>query len=263
MKDSDNTLITFPKYVEDFFIEIGKYGKLLWWSLLSLTDFSTYYENTLKRMKFIGIQSLPIVFLTAAFMGMVESVQVLYSLEDRAPYYLVGSVVVESIILELGPVLTALILAGRIGASIAAELGTMRVTEQIDALEVMAFNPVAYLVVPTLIAGVIMVPVLTMFANVVGCISGWIMSIITVDLTTTEFLKGARQFFIPWDLTYGLIKSAVFGFFISANAAYVGYFTTGGAEGVGKATTRSVVISCVMILILDYLMAQFLLKVGY
>jgi len=256
-------IFSLPPDIENFFAEVGKYGRLLWWSILSLKDFSTYFETTIKRMKFIGIRSIPIVFLTAAFMGMVEAVQVLYSLEDKAPYYLVGSIVVESIILELGPVLTALILAGRVGASIAAELGTMRVTEQIDALEVMGFNPVAYLVVPTLIAGVVMVPVLTMFANVIGSVSGWIMSIITVNLSTVEFLKGARRFFLPWDLTYGLIKSAVFGFFISANAAYVGFFTTGGAEGVGKATTRSVVLSCIMILILDYLMAQFLLKVGY
>ncbi len=249
--------------MEPLFTEIGKYGKLLWWSGISLRDFSTYYDNTIRRMKFIGIQSLPIVLLTGAFMGMVESVQVLYSLQNRAPLYLVGSVVTESIILELGPVLTALILAGRVGASIAAELGTMRVTEQIDALEVMAFNPVAYLVVPVLIAGVIMTPVLTIFADVIGILSGCIISILTVDLSTAEFLKGARRFFVPWDLTYGIIKSAVFGFFIPANAAYVGFFTKGGAEGVGKATTRSVVISSVMILILDYLMAQFLLKAGW
>lgn len=254
---------SLPPYLENAFAEIGKYSQLLWWSLRSLRDFSTYYENTLKRMKFIGIRSLPIVLLTSAFVGMVEAVQVLYSLEGRAPYYLAGSVVVESIILELGPVLTALILAGRVGASIAAELGTMRVTEQIDALEVMAFNPVAYLVVPTLIAGVIMVPVLTIFADAIGSISGWLISIITVNMSTTEFLKGARRFFLPWDLIYGIIKSAVFGFVISANASYVGYFTSGGAEGVGKATTRSVVMSCVMILILDYIMAQFILKLGW
>ncbi len=249
--------------LENFFTEIGKYGKLLWWSVLSIRDFSTYYENTIRRMKFIGIQSLPIVLMTGAFMGMVESVQVLYSLQNRAPLYLVGSIVTESIILELGPVLTALILSGRVGASIAAELGTMRVTEQIDALEVMAFNPIAFLIVPVLIAGLVMVPVLTVFADVIGILSGWFISILTTDLSTAEFLKGAQRFFIPWDLTYGIIKSAVFGFFIAANAAYVGFFTEGGAEGVGRSTTRSVVISSVMILILDYLMAQFLLKAGW
>jgi len=156
----------FLNVIMDIFAKVEKYGKLLWWSFLSLADFSTYGEITLKRMKFIGIRSLPIVFLTAAFMGMVLAVQNLYSLEDRAHYYLVGSVIMESIILELGPVLISLILAGQVGASIAAELGTMRVTEQIDALEVMGFNPVAYLILPTLIAGLIMVPVLTMFANV-------------------------------------------------------------------------------------------------
>jgi len=249
--------------LESFFAEIGKYGKLMWWSVLSIRDFSTYYENTIQRMKFIGIQSLPIVLMTGAFMGMVESVQVLYSLQNRAPLYLVGSVVTESIILELGPVLTALILSGRVGASIAAELGTMRVTEQIDALEVMSFNPVAFLIIPVLIAGLIMVPVLTIFADVIGILSGWLIAILTTDVSTAEFLKGAQRFFIPWDLIYGLIKAAVFGFFIAANAAYVGFFTEGGAAGVGRTTTRSVVISSVMILILDYLMAQFLLKGGW
>ncbi|MGH7600554.1 MAG: MlaE family ABC transporter permease, partial [bacterium] len=173
--------------------------------------------------------------------------------------YLVGSIVGESMILELGPVVTALVLAGRVGASIAAEIGTMRVTEQIDALESLAISPVAFLVIPRVIAGVVMLPVLTVFADFVGIVGGWLISVATMELTTFEFFKGFRLFFKTWDAFYGVIKSFCFGFMITLIGCYEGFHTSGGAEGVGRATTRAVVVSCLAILMLDYVLAALLL----
>jgi len=242
-----------------FFNHLGGFAILIYQILRSLSDFSTYVSLTGTQMMRIGVRSLPIVVLASAFTGMVASVQSGYQFRGYAPLYLIGSVVGESVLLELGPVLTALLLSGRVGASIAAELGTMKVTEQIDALESLAFNSISYLVIPRVIAGVVMLPVLTIFADAVGITGGWLVATSTMNLSSHEFFKGLRMFFIPWDVIYGLIKSLFFGLTITLVACYQGFIAGGGAEGVGRATTNTVVICCVSILIINYVLASVLL----
>jgi phospholipid/cholesterol/gamma-HCH transport system permease protein len=162
-------------------------------------------------------------------------------------------------VLELGPVLTGLALSGRVGANIAAELGTMRVTEQIDALETLAYDPVAYLVVPRVLAGALMFPMVVVLANAIGILAGWGTSLWLLDMSTPEFLKGLRLFFDPWDLQFSMIKSVTFGITVTAVGCSFGFHTRGGAEGVGKATTNTVVVSSMIILVLDAFLAAVLL----
>lgn len=241
------------------FENIGRFGLLVAAILRSLRDVKIFWPRVPEQMMWIGNRSLPIVLVTSIFSGMVTSIQSAYQIAGYVPLSIVGSVVGESMILELGPVVTALVLAGRVGASIAAELGTMRVTEQIDALESLAINPVAFLVIPRVLAGVIMLPVLTIFADFVGIVGGWLISLATIGLTTTEFFKGFREFFKVWDVFFGLIKSVFFGVGITLIGCYEGFNTSGGAEGVGHSTTRAVVASCLAILMLDYILAAMLL----
>jgi len=227
--------------------------------ITSLPEFSTYGRLSVEQMVQIGVTSLPIVIYLSIFGGMVTSVQASYQMEKYIPLYIIGSVVSKSVILELAPVMTGLVLSGRVGATIAAELGTMKVTEQIDALESMGFNSVAYLVVPRVIAGLVMFPVLTIFSTAVGIAGGWFICIASIGLSTEQFFKGVQAYFKPFDPVYGLIKGACFGLTICLVACQQGTNVVGGARGVGTATTNAVVISCLLILMQDYFLAQILL----
>jgi phospholipid/cholesterol/gamma-HCH transport system permease protein len=175
------------------------------------------------------------------------------------PLYFVGTLVEKTITMELAPVLTGLALSGRVGANIAAQLGTMRVTEQIDALETLAYDPQAYLVVPRVIAGTIMFPVVVAAAMLVGVTAGWIASIALLDMSSPEFVKGLRLFFQAFDIRYGLIKAASFGTAVTFIGCLTGMTASGGAEGVGRAATRAVVYSATLILVLDAFWAVVLL----
>ncbi len=163
------------------------------------------------QMARLGVDSLPIALFIASFTGIVLALQASYTFTGAVPLYFVGVLVEKTMVLELGPVLTGLALAGRVGANIAAEIGSMRVTEQIDALETLAYDPVAYLVVPRVLAGVLMFPVVVAFANAVGIVGGWITAINLLDLSTPEFVRGLRLFFRTFDIRYSLLKAASFG----------------------------------------------------
>ncbi|QXD16531.1 ABC transporter permease [Rhodocaloribacter litoris] len=240
---------------------LGRYALLLWHAFGSLREFSIYRKNLADQMIRVGIDSIPIVALAAAFSGAVTTVQTAYQLVSPfIPRTIIGSIVVPSMILELGAVVTGFILAGRVGARIAAELGTMRVTEQIDALEAMGLNSVGYLIVPRVLAGVIMFPVLYVTACFVGITGGLFVGSLSGYVTTGEFIDGAREFFQPFDPIFGTIKSLVFGFLITSISCYKGYFTGGGAEGVGQSTTEAAVTSCVYILLADLVLAATLLS---
>ena len=207
----------------------------------------------------IGITSIPIALFILTFTGIVLAIQASYTFTGTVPLYFAGALVGKTVILELGPVLTALALAGRVGASTASELGTMRVTEQIDALEVLAYDPVAYLVVPRLLAGLVMFPVITVFAIAAGIAAGWITALGVLDMSTPEFVRGLRLFFDSYDIWFALIKACSFGLIVTGVGCFFGFHTTGGAEGVGVATTRSVVVSSMLILVLDAFWAATLL----
>jgi phospholipid/cholesterol/gamma-HCH transport system permease protein len=227
-----------------------------------LREVRVWLPRTITEMWSIGVGSLFIVLLVAGFAGAVTALQTGYQFTGNIPYYVAGSLIVESVVLELGPVLTGLILAGRIGARYAAELGTMRVTEQIDALETLGRSPASHLVIPRVLGGIVMIPVLTVFANVVGILSGWLAVKAVLPVTNTDFTYGARVFWHPFDGYYSIIKSFAFAVCITVISCYYGFSTEQGAEGVGRSTTGAVVSSCVLILLLDTLLAKLLLPPG-
>ncbi|MFQ5751085.1 MAG: MlaE family ABC transporter permease, partial [bacterium] len=247
------------KRVYRFFYHIGCFGDLLWKTIKAFGDIKTYSKLIAGQMMRIGIESIPVVIYIAAFAGMVTAIQSSENFDEFVPPYLIGMVVEKGVLRELAAVLTALVLAGRVGASIAAEIGTMRVTEQIDALETLAFNPVSYLIVPRVIAGTIMFPVLTVFAALIGVIAGWQTSIFLMNISTFEFFKGARIYFDNKDVILPMGKSIIFGAAITLVACYQGFNSKGGAEGVGSAATKAAVISCLMILLLDFMLAALIL----
>lgn len=205
------------------------------------------------QMHKIGVMSFPIVFLIALFTGMVLALQSAYQLTKMNAQMYISSLVALSMLRELGPVLTALVIAGRIGASITAELGTMKVSEQIDALRTLAANPVKYLVVPRFLALCIMLPILTIYADFIGIIGGYTIGVYKLLIGSTIYWKMTFDTLAFKDLFTGLLKSFVFAVIICIVSCYEGFITEGGAEGVGKATTRSVVISFILIIAADCL----------
>jgi len=205
-----------------------------------------------KQMEFIGVQSLSIVIITGVFTGAVFALQAHYGFSFFGAETLTGSTVALSLTRELGPALTAVMVTGRAGSAIAAELGTMKVTEQIDALEAMAVDPVDYLVAPRLLAGTVMLPMLAMVFNGVGVVGAYIVGIYVLDIPRGAFIYRIEWYLDPDDVTGGLAKAAVFGFMLALIGAYKGLAVRGGAEGVGRATTEAVVMASVSILIVDY-----------
>src|SRR5437773_1703822 len=229
----------------------GRFTFLVLDMLRGVAEWRIYVPRTFEQAQQVGYGSLFIVLLVAGFAGAVTSLQAGYQFTGTLPLYYAGAVISESMILELGPVLTGLILAGRIGARYAAELGTMRVTEQIDALESLGRSPISHLLLPRVLAGLLVVPALTMFANGMGLFVGWITAKQSLGITDADFTYGARFFFRPLDLWYSLIKSYWFAGAVTVIPCYIGYNTQQGAEGVGRAATTAVVAASVSILLLD------------
>jgi phospholipid/cholesterol/gamma-HCH transport system permease protein len=238
---------------------VGRFSFLVVDLFRGLAEWRIWVVRTLEQAVAVGYGSLFIVLLVSAFAGAVTSLQTGYQFTGTLPLYYAGAVISESMILELGPVLTALILAGRIGARYAAELGTMRVTEQIDALESLGRSPVSHLLLPRVLAGLLVVPALTMLANATGIVVGYMVAKGSLGLTYGDFEYGARYFFRPLDLWYSLIKSYCFAAAVTLIPCYIGFNTQQGAEGVGRATTTAVVSASVAILLLDALTTRLLL----
>lgn len=217
----------------------------------AFTEVPTWRAEVFHQMRAIGVDSLPLVLMVAAFIGGVIAIQIRYQLFPGIQLSIVGLSTRQIVILETGPLLTGLVLAGRVGAKMTAEIATMRVTEQIDALETLSFDPVAYLVVPRLIAAVVMLPILTVFADVIGVFSGMMASVTVADVQYAQFMEGVRLGYDQFQVTYSLIKATLFGAAIAFLCTFEGYMTFGGAEGVGKSTAKAVVISSIAILVLD------------
>lgn len=246
--------------VLDAIAEVGRIALLILGTFRHLARGLRAFRLVVEQMHVIGVQSLMLVFIVSLFTGAVAAVQAAYQFSTVVPLKYIGAVIMRSVIIELGPVLTALIVGGRVGASIAAELGTMRVTEQIDALEAMAIDPVRYLVVPRVVAALVMLPVLTVLANAIAIFGGYVVSITSIGVSSHTYVVGVKQFFYMKDLWAGLIKAVFFGGIIGWMGCYHGFRTEGGAEGVGAATTRAVVASCVQVLIIDYVLANVLFR---
>lgn len=238
---------------------VGRVGHFLMDTVRALPDLGTWAGPAIVQMRRIGVDSIPVTLFIAAFTGVVLALQASYTFTGAVPLYFVGTLVGKTMMLELGPVLAGLALAGRVGASMAAELGTMKVTEQVDALETLAYDPHSFLVVPRVLAGTLMFPTIIAFAIATGIVTGWITSLVLLDLSTPDFLKGLKLFYRFKDVWFGLFKSTTFGATITLVGCIVGLSTRGGAEGVGKSTTRAVVYSAVLILLLDAFWAVLLL----
>jgi phospholipid/cholesterol/gamma-HCH transport system permease protein len=223
-----------------------------------LMEPDTYVPHIFRQMRAIGVDSVPLVVMVAAFIGGVIAIQVRYQLFPGIQLSIVGLSARQITVLETGPLLTGLVLAGRIGAKMTAEIGTMRVTEQIDALETLAYDPVAYLVVPRMIAAIIMLPILTIMADFIGVVSGAMAAVFVGGVQLSQFIEGVRLGYDHFQVVYSLIKATLFGAAIAFLCTYEGYVTEAGAEGVGKSTAKAVVISSIWILILDALTAVLL-----
>ncbi len=215
-----------------------------------------YFRSIVHNMVEIGYYSLPVVGLTAVFAGMVLALQSYTGFARFSAEGAIANVVVLSITRELGPVLAGLMVAGRIGASMAAEIGTMRVTEQIDALTTLSTNPMKYLVAPRLIAGVVMFPILVFIADIIGVFGGYLVATYKLGFNPSLYLQRTWEFLEAGDVTSGLVKAAVFGFIVTLMGCYHGYHSKGGAQGVGAATTNAVVSSSILILSLDYIITE-------
>jgi phospholipid/cholesterol/gamma-HCH transport system permease protein len=215
-------------------------------------------RNVIKQMEFVGVKSLFIVVLTGIFSGMVLALQSYHGFRKFGGESLMGGIVALSLAREMGPVMTGLMVNARAGSAIAAELGSMRVTEQIDALQIMAINPIHYLVVPRIWAGILMLPLLTAINILVGVIGGYFVGVILLGINSGVYMNKMIEMLELADLVQGLVKSIVFGLILTLVGCYKGYHTSGGAEGVGRATTEAVVISSVCILIGTYVLTSLL-----
>ena len=219
-----------------------------------------YWKETLRQMYNIGVGSLIIIFLISFFIGAVSAFQFAYNLsQSMVPMYYVGYVVKETMILELAPTVSCLILAGKVGSNLASELGTMRLTEQIDALEIMGVNTISYLVGPKLAAAIIMVPLLVIFAAITGITGGMISGSLSGYVSTTDYMQGVLMQFIGKNVLVMIIKAVVFGFLLTSIACYQGFYSHGSALEIGKASTRAVVLSSIIVLVADMILAWLLL----
>jgi phospholipid/cholesterol/gamma-HCH transport system permease protein len=234
--------------------EIGAYSILVAGTALSLRSVGRNRRLILQQMEHIGTNSLPLVLIVGIFTGAVSAWQAAYQFKGLIPYSFIGAAVSRAIFIELGPVLTAIVIAGRVGASIAAEIGTMKVTEQLDALESLAINPVRYLAMPRILAAVLMMPALVTFANAIALLGAFLVSNFFLDISSKAFFDSVQRFFHVKDVLGGQLKSLFFGGVTALIGVRVGFSTTGGAAGVGNATIRSFVLSSAMILILDYVL---------
>ena len=240
--------------------EIGKYFMFLGNLFTNRETFKTYYKLVLEECISIGLGSLFLVALVSTFMGAVTTVQTAYNMvSDFIPDYVISQVVREMIVLELAPTIIAVIYAGKVGSSMAGGLGTMRITEQIDALEVMGINSISYLVLPKIFASIMMYPSLVIIAGVCGMLGGYLAGTLTGIITPTDYVYGLRSSYNEFTVIFALIKSVVFAFLVASISSYRGYYTQGGALEVGVSTTQAVTTSVIAVLIADYLLAQLLL----
>ena len=238
----------------------GKYMTMLYSIFLKPEKFSIYWKRFVDEVIQLGLKSLFIVILMSGFMGAVLVIQTASVIESAwIPDYTVGFTVKQSMLLEFCPTIISLILAGKVGSNIASELGTMRVTEQIDALEVMGVNSSSYLVLPKIIASLLMFPILVIISATLAIGGGYLAGVLTDVITGQEYIYGLRYEFNPFNIPFALVKSYVFAFIVASISSFQGYYTSGGALEVGKSSTNAVTNSCIAILIADYVLAQVLL----
>ena len=256
----DSWITTLGRKTLQVLAQIFLFAQFAFEAFRNLPSALVNFRLTVEQMYLIGITSLPLVGLTSVFTGAVAAWQAAYNFADYVPLRYVGTAVGKSVMLELGPVITAMVVAGRVGAAMAAELGTMAVTEQLDAMRCLDLNPYRFLISPRLLAGMIMLPFLTIFASFISILGALAVVSIFKDLSPQAFFSGVRMFYTDWDLFVGLLKAFVFGIWIVLFGCFYGYNSAKGAEGVGRATMATVVASNVAILVSGFLLSNFLLR---
>lgn len=243
-----------------FLTHLGKYWMMLLATFRRPEKFSVFWNRFMDEVMRLGISSMGIVFIISLFMGAVITLQTAYNIDSPwIPKYTIGFTARQTVILEFSPTILALILAGKVGSNIASELGTMRVTEQIDALEIMGVNSREFLILPKIMGAVFIFPILVIYSMALGIIGGWLIGIATGEFTTDTYVYGITYFFDAYSIQYALTKTVAFAFIITSVSAYCGYYTKGGALEVGKSSTRAVVYSSIIILLMNYLITQLLL----
>jgi phospholipid/cholesterol/gamma-HCH transport system permease protein len=247
--------------IGDGIAEVGRVALMYWSMTKSAAGKLPSLRLVVDQMNTIGVGSLGLVTIVSLFTGAVAAVQAAYQFSNVVPLKYLGAVILRSVIIELGPVLTALVVGGRVGASIAAELGTMKVTEQIDAMRAMGINPLRFLIFPRVFAATVMLPVIVVFSDAIAVFGGFLVSVFTIGVSPGTYTNSLKDYFYVKDLFSGLLKAMFFGNIIGTMGCFYGYATEGGAEGVGQATTRAVVSACVLVLIVDYLLASVLFRI--
>jgi phospholipid/cholesterol/gamma-HCH transport system permease protein len=243
----------------NFLYHFGRYVLLMRSTLSRPEKFAMYWKETMRQMNDIGIGSLIIVGLIAVFIGAVTATQFAYQLQDSfVPRYYIGYIVRDSTIIELAPTITCLVLAGKVGSNIAAEIGGMRQKEHIDAMDIMGVNTAAYLILPKVIAAMVVIPMLVCLAAIVSIMGGYISSVATGLITDAEYVQGVRSFFEPYYVFMMFVKAVVFAFILTTVPCYQGYYVRGGSVELGQASTQAVVYSDIIILLSDYLIALIL-----
>jgi phospholipid/cholesterol/gamma-HCH transport system permease protein len=242
------------------FYSLGRYILLIRLSFRKPEKFVVYWNEVMREMVSIGIGSLGIISIISLFIGAATTIQVAFQLSSPlVSRSIAGTVARDSTILEFSPTISALVLAGRVGSSMASQIGTMRVTEQIDALEIMGVNSPGYLIAPKILASITMIPILVIFSIALGLTGGYIACLFSGDVTPADYLVGVLDGFNPLTIQVALVKATVFGFLISSICSYQGFYTEGGALEVGESATRGVVYSCVMILFADLVITRLML----
>jgi phospholipid/cholesterol/gamma-HCH transport system permease protein len=240
--------------------ELGRYWLFIGSIFRRPEKYSVYRSRVVDELISIGNTSLGIVTLISIFIGAMITIQTVYNLVNPlVPLYVVGVVVRDSMIIEFSPTIIMLVIAGKVGSSIASEIGTMRVTEQIDALEIMGINSIGYLVVPKMIAAMFITPFLVLISMFFGIAGGWVAGELSGVIPSTDYLRGIQYEFLPFNVTFAMIKTVVFAYIITSISTYQGFYTEGGSLEVGKASTRAVVHSSVLILVFDYILTQLIL----
>lgn len=244
-----------------FLYHLGKYMQLLRQAFKRPEKQSIYYRQVFFEMEHLGLASVGIVTIISVFMGAVLTIQLAFNIDTPfVPLYTIGFSVRQSVVLEFSPTIISLILCGKVGSRIASELGTMRVTEQIDALEIMGINPATYLVLPKIIASMIINPILILLSMVVAVFGGWLSGVMTGLVSSYQYVYGIQSFFHMYDIWYAISKTVVFAFLIASISAYHGYNTRGGALEVGEASTNGVVHSSIAVIFMNLVLTQLLLS---
>ncbi|MCK5210160.1 MAG: ABC transporter permease [Cyclobacteriaceae bacterium] len=239
---------------------IGKYFIFLGNLFIKREPFKTYIKQIFDECIKVGIDSIVIVTIVSTFIGAVTCIQTAYNLvSPLIPRYVISLVVRDMTLLELAPTITAIVFAGKAGSNIASELGTMKISEQVDALEVMGINSVSFLVLPKIVASLIMYPMLVILAGFLAILGGYFAGTLTGVVTPQDYIYGIRADFLGFNVAFALIKSFVFAFLVSSISSFKGYYTSGGALEVGQSSTSAVTNSCIAILVADYLLAELLL----